>query len=93
MKSQKFPFQNGTSHRSSVFYPLESSKTQEKSLFMLENIFPGTKLYLLCISMVLKQNKHFVFSIFRDVSFQKQMQQPPPGESILLKFCQNISNR
>ena len=26
-------------------YPLESNKTREKSLFMPENIFPGTNLY------------------------------------------------
>ena len=29
---------------------------------------------------------------FRDVSFKKQLQQPP-GESMLLKSYQNVSNR
>ena len=38
------------------------------------------------------KNKNFIGSIFRDVSFQKQLQQPP-GKSILLKFCQSVSNR
>ena len=38
------------------------------------------------------KNKNFIGSIFRDVSFQKQLEQPP-GELILLKFCQNVSNR
>ena len=77
MTSQKFPFQNGTSHRDSEFTPWNRAKLEKKSLFMPENIFPGTNLYPLCISMFLKQNKYFVFSIFRDVSFKKQMQQLP----------------
>ena len=76
MTSQKFPFQNGTSHRDSVFTLWKHAKLG-KITFMPKNIFPGTNLYPLCISMALKQNKYFVFSIFRDVSFQKQMQQPP----------------
>ena len=57
---------------------------------MPENIFPGTNLYPLCISMFLKQNKYFVFSIFRDVSFKKQMQQLPwwiDFAKILPKMC------
>ena len=41
MMSQKFPFQNGTSHRHSILTPWN----REKSLFMSENIFPGTNLY------------------------------------------------
>ena len=76
MTSQKLPFQNGTSHRDSVFTP-GNEQNSAKITFYAQNIFPGTNLYPLRISMALKQNKYFVFSIFRDVSFQKQMQQPP----------------
>ena len=75
MTSQKFPFQNGRVI-AIRYLPPGNEQTREKSHFMPKNIFPGTNLYPLCISMALKQ-KYFVFSIFRDVSFKKQMQQPP----------------
>ena len=35
----------------------EIEQNSKKSLFVLENIFSGTKLYPLCISMIFKQNK------------------------------------
>ena len=63
---------------------------------MSENIFPSTNLYLpLHFHGFEAKKKNSVCSIIRDVSFQKQLQQtsPPPGESILLEFCQNVSNR
>ena len=90
--SQTFPFQNGTSHRDSIFTPWNRAKLEKNHFFLPKNIFRGTNLYSLCIFMVLKRNKKFVCSIFRDVLFQNQLQQPP-GELILLKFCQNVSNR
>ena len=83
MTSQKFPFQNGTSHRDSVFTPWNRAKREKKSLFMPENIFPGTNLYPLCISMFLKQNKYFVFSILQDVSFKKTNAATP----LVNRFC------
>ena len=42
--------------------------------------------------MVLKQNKKIDMLNFSRRLISKQMQQTP-GESILLKFCQNVSNR
>ena len=57
MTSHKFPFQNGMSHRDSIFTSWIQAKLDKKSLFMPENIFSGINLYPLCISMVLKQNK------------------------------------
>ena len=47
MTSQKCPFQNGSGSLRFDIYPLESSKTWEKSLFMPENIFSCTNLYSL----------------------------------------------
>ena len=78
--------QNGTSHAIRYLSP-GIEQNSEKSLFMPGNIFPGKNLYPLYISMVLKQSKKIVCSTFRDISFQKQLQQPP-GKLILLKFCQ-----
>ena len=60
---------------------------------MPENIFSGTKLYpSLHFHGFQAKTKEFMCLIFLDVSFQKQLQKLP-GESILLKFCQNVSNR
>ena len=56
------------------------------------NIFSGTKLYLSLHFHGFQAKQKFICSIFRDVSLQKELQQPP-GELILLKFCQNVSNR
>ena len=66
MTSQKFPFQKGTNHLSSISYPLESSKTRKNHFFCLKKSQFGTKLYPspLCISMVFKQNKTFICSNF-----------------------------
>ena len=60
--------QNRMSHRD--IYPLESSKIREKSLSILENIFFGTNLYSLCISLFFKWNKKYIFSVVQNVSFQ-----------------------
>ena len=48
-------------NKSSLFdiYLLDSSKTRQKSLFMPENTFFGTKLYPLRISIVFKQKQKF----------------------------------
>ena len=61
-----------------------SSKTPEKSLFMPENIFPGT---LFCISMVLKRNKINLYPQFFQMSDFNNNWSNSLGESILLKFC------
>ena len=92
MTSQKFPFHNGTSHRDSIFTPWNQAKLDKNHFLCLKTSFLAQSYTPLCISIVFKQKQKFIGSIFRDVSFQKQLQQPP-GESILLKFCQNVSNR
>ena len=71
-------------------YPGIEQKSK-KSLFMPENIFSGPKLYPLHFHDFQEKRKIHMFN-FLDVSFQKQLQQPP-GELILLKFCQNVPNR
>ena len=70
--------QNRMSHRD--IYPLESSKIGEKSLSMLENIFFGTNLYSLCISLFFIWNKKYIFSVVQNVSFQNSCNicLPPP---------------
>ena len=84
MTSQKFLFQNGTSYRDSKL-----SKTQEKSLFMPENIFPSTNLYppLNSHAFVAKQIPYV--QLFETSHFKNNSSKPPPtpGESILLEFC------
>ena len=60
MRSEKFPFQKGTSHRDSIFTSWNRAKLEKQSLFIPENIFSGTKSYPLCISMVFKQNKKII---------------------------------
>ena len=57
MTSKRIPIEKGTSHQDSIFTPWNRVKLEKKSLSMPENIFSGTKLYPLCISMVFKQNK------------------------------------
>ena len=57
---------------------------------MPENIFSGTNLYPPLHGFQEKQK--YLYVQIRDVSFQKQLQQPP-SELILSKFCQNVSNR
>ena len=76
-------------------YPLESNKIREKLLFMPENVFPGTNLYSLLHTMVLKRNKNFhMFNVLRRLISKKQLQQPPWWiDFAKLKLCQNVSNR
>ena len=73
MTSQKFPFQKGTSHCHSIFTPWNRTKLEKKSLFMPEDIFPGTKLYppLHFHGFQAKQKTRI------EITFQKQLQQPP----------------
>ena len=85
-------FQKGTSHRDSIFTPWNRAKLKKNHFLYLKTSFLAQNYTPLCISIVFKQNKNFICSIFREVSFQKQLQQPP-GQSIVLKFCQNVSNR
>ena len=66
MTSQKFPFQNGTSHCDSIFTPWNGAKL-EKITFMPETIFSGTKSYppppppsaFPCFSSKTKRNSYF----------------------------------
>ena len=91
--SQKFPFQNGMSHCDLIFTSSGFKQNSTKITFYAwkhhfwHKVIPPSAFPLFS-----SKNKNFIASIFRDVSFQKQLQQPP-GESILLKFCQSVSNR
>ena len=60
---------------------------------MPENIFSGTKLYnpLHFRGSEVKQKIHMFNSSRRLIS--KTTAATPPGELILLKFCQNVPNR
>ena len=71
-------------------YPLQSSKTRVKSFFMIENIFSGTNLSSLHFHD-LKRNKRIRLFNFSRRLISKTKAATPAG-SILLKFCQNVSN-
>ena len=78
-------------------YGLEWNKTEEKLLFMPENIFLGTNLYspLHFHGFEVKQ-KILMFNFSRRLisnTTAAATPPPPPGEPILLKFYQNVSNR
>ena len=92
MTSQKFAFQNGTSHCDLIFTP-GIEQNSRKITFMPENIFPGTDLYppLHSHGSEAKQKNSYVQ--FYEMSHFKNNCSNPPGESILLKFCQNVSDR
>ena len=96
MTSQKFPFQNGTGHCDSIFTCWIQAKL-DKNHFMTENIFPGIKVLP---SPPPPQHFHsfeakqeMSYAQFFKTSHFKNNYCNPLGESILLKFCQNVSNR
>ena len=93
MTPQLFPFQKGTSHRDSIFTPWNRAKLGKKSLFMPENIFSGTKLYPSLHFHVFQAKQKNLYVEFFKTSHFKNNWRNPPGESILLKFSQNVSNR
>ena len=74
------------------YLPPGFQQNSTKITFMLENTCSAQSYTPSAFPLFSSKNKNFIGSIFRDVSFQKQLQQPP-GESILLKFCQNVCNR
>ena len=89
MTSQKFLFQNRMSHRNSIFTPYdEGTTTQKQSLFMPENISLGTNLYPpMHFHGFEAEQKNCMFN-FRDISFQKQLQEPPfPPPPPVNRFC------
>ena len=57
-----------------------------KTSFLSQNYTP------LCISMVFKQDKNSYVQYFETSHFKNNCSNPP-GESILLKFSQKLSNR
>ena len=93
MTSQKFPFQKGMSHRDSILTPWNQAKFEKKSLFMPENIFSATKLYLPLRFYGFQAKQKNSYVLFFETSHFKNNCSNPPGESVLLKFCQNVSNR
>ena len=59
-----------------------------KTYFLAQNYTPSA------FPWFSSETKKIICSIFREVSFQKQLQyNKPPGTLILLKFCQNVPNR
>ena len=93
MTSQKFSSEGNESSQYDI-YPLESRKIQEKSLFIPEIVktsFLAQNYTPSAFPWFSRESEKFLCSIFRNVSFQKQLQQPP-GELILLKLCQNVAN-
>ena len=95
--SQKCPFQNGTSHRESIFTP-RIEQNSKKNRFLSQKTSFLAQIYTpLCISMVLRQNKKFLMFNFSRRLISKTTAAtppppppPPPGKSILLKFCHNV---
>ena len=74
-------------------YPLDSIKTRQKSLFMPENIFLWINLYPLLHFHGFEAKQKTSYAQFFKTSHFKNNCSNPPGESILLKFRQNESNR
>ena len=67
-------------HKSSRFdiYLMKQRKIKKKDYFLcLKTSFLAQNYTILFISLVFKWNKKFICLIVRDVSFQKQLQQPP----------------
>ena len=75
MTSQKFSFQKETSHRDSIFTPWNRTKLETnhflclKTFFLSQNYTPSAFAWFSSKTKKLKN--------FRDVLFQKQLQQPP----------------
>ena len=70
-------------------YPLESSKIREKSVFMPENLFFIPKLYPPAFPWFSSETKS---SYLKFLKRFKNSYSNPPGELILLTFCQNATN-
>ena len=92
-----WPHKNFVSRREQVIrirYLLPRiEQNSKKSLFMPKKyLFWHRAIFPSAFPWFSSKTKKFICSIFRDVSVQKRLQHPP-GESILLKFCQNVSNR
>ena len=77
MTSQKFSFRKGTSHNDSIFLPPGIEQNSKKSLFCLKTSFLSQNSTPFVFPWFSSKTKKFICSIFRDVSFQKQLQQPP----------------
>ena len=94
MTSQKFPFQKEMRHCNLIFTPWNRGKLEKKSLLCLKASFLAQSYSPPAFPWFPSKtkNSYVQASAICDVSFQKQLQQPP-GESILLKFCQNVSNK
>ena len=59
MTSQKFPFQNGTSHRDSIFTSWIQAKFDKNHFLCLETPFLAQSYTPFCISIVFKQKQKF----------------------------------
>ena len=75
--SQKFPFHNGTSHRDSIFTSWIQAKLDKNHFLCLKTPFLAQSYTPSAFPLFSSKNKNFICSIFRDVSFQKQLQQAP----------------
>ena len=60
MTSQKFPFQNGTSHRDSIFTSWIQAKFDKNHFLCLETPFLAQSYTPFCISIVFKQKQKFL---------------------------------
>ena len=92
MTSQKFPLKKEMSHRDSIFIPWNRAKLEKdhflcpKTPFLAQSYTPS--------AFPLFSSKTKISDVqFFEMSHFKNNCSNPPGQSILLKFCQNVSNR
>ena len=91
MTSQKFPFQKGMSDRDSIFTPWNRAKLI-KSFLCLKPSFQAQNYTPPAFPWFSSKTKKSYVQFFETSHFRENCINPP-GESILLKFCQNVSNR
>ena len=75
------------------YLPPGFKQNSTKITFMPENIFPGINLYPLLYFHGFEAKQETSYAQFFKTSHFKNNCSNPPGESISLKFCQNVSNR
>ena len=93
MTSQKFPFQNGMSHRDSIFISWIQAKLDKNHFLCLKTSFLNNFIPPLHFhSFEAKQETSYAQFVFKMSHFKNNCSNPLVNR-ISLKFCQNVCNR
>ena len=87
-----FCFVVGKIHRVLVFSRRNQVSCCQNNFFMAKNGFPTRNYTPLHISAILTKRNLLMSLIFRDLSFEKWLEQSP-CQPILVKFCRNVDKR